>query len=68
VSFHTNGTLHRGEVVAATVSGPADGTASLVSDSWWRLAVTGGGALMLLAVVALLWRAAWRQRPAATGS
>jgi hypothetical protein len=62
VSFHNDGPLRAGDHVAATVSGPGDSTASLVSNSWWRLVVTGGGALMFV-VAAALWGLTCRRRP-----
>jgi hypothetical protein len=57
VTFDNEGRLDPGARVAATVSGPSADTASLVSESRWRVIVTGGGAALLLLGVVLLWRA-----------
>jgi hypothetical protein len=66
VTFFNDRTLVPGTRAAATVSGPGDGTAALQSETGWRLAVTGGGALLLLAVQLVLWRTGRLPRPRAT--
>jgi hypothetical protein len=57
VTFTNDGRLDAGTRVAATVSGPDARTANLVSESRWRLIVSGAGAVLLLAVLVQLWRA-----------
>ncbi|WP_238007265.1 hypothetical protein KZZ52_02635 [Dactylosporangium sp. AC04546] len=57
VSFTNLGDLPPGATVEAAVSGPGDDTADLVSEGYWRLVLTLGGSLVLLGLVAALWRA-----------
>jgi hypothetical protein len=65
VTFTNDGRLDPGSRVAATVSGSADPTAHLVSESRWRLVVTGTGAVGLsVLLVCLWWKIPWRRRPA----
>lgn len=63
VTFVNSGRIDPGARLAATVSGPDDDTAHLVSEGWWRLAVTGGGALLLTVPLIAIWRRP-RRRPA----
>lgn len=57
VDFDNVGDLDAGAVVTATVSGPEDTTAHLVSESHWRLVLTIGGALVLFGCAISLARA-----------
>jgi hypothetical protein len=56
LTFFNDHTIDPGTRLAATVKGPDATTASLVSEVPWRLAVTGGGALLLLLIQLYLWR------------
>ena len=59
VTFDNLGRLDRGTRVAATVSGPDDTTASLVSESLWRLVLTLGGAAGAATLLVGLWWRRW---------
>jgi uncharacterized Zn-binding protein involved in type VI secretion len=60
VTFNNLGSLDAGDTVAATVSGPGDDTAELVSEGFWRAVVTIGGAILLLGMLIAVWRLPWR--------
>jgi hypothetical protein len=56
LTFFDDRPLDPGTRAVATVSGPADTTAVLASETPWRLIIAGAGALLLLAVQVFLWR------------
>jgi hypothetical protein len=62
VTFTNAGRLDPGSRVAATVSGPEDTTAHLVSESRWRLVLTTGFALGTAGLLVGLWRGTGRRR------
>jgi len=62
VTFSNLGSLDAGSKVEATVSGPGDDTAELVSEGFWRLVVTVGGSGVLLVLLIAVWRLPWRTR------
>ncbi|MEP7022464.1 MAG: DUF3592 domain-containing protein [Actinomycetota bacterium] len=60
VTFTDDRQLSKGSKVAARVSGPDDTTATLVSESKYRLFLTGGFSLVLLWPLVTMWVLAGR--------
>jgi hypothetical protein len=56
VSFTNDGRLDAGRRVAVIVAGPAATTGTEVAESRARLIITLGGALLLAAVLIVIWR------------
>jgi hypothetical protein len=65
VAFSNAGRLATGRRVAVSVAGPAATTGTEVSESRARLIITLGGALLLAAVLAVVWTL-WLRARAAT--